>query len=206
MLVQPATVDRWHREEFHRCWRRRSRRPGRPRIDSECRGLIRRLAAENCLWGAPRIHGELLKLGIVVSERTVSRYLPDRRRARHRRGVPSSRIISVSSRSFRPRRHCTCQAMMSRRRIRPDVSPHPVVVRCAVRLSSMRGRRRSLASTDVTWPASRSGSPSRRDQHPNQRRPGPADALTVRTTHMYAQRVDWCTCTGSLRRTTVSDD
>jgi hypothetical protein len=81
VLVQPATVDRWHREGFHRCWRRRSRRPGRPRIDSECRGLIRRLAAENCLWGAPRIHGELLKLGIVVSERTVSRYLPCRLRA-----------------------------------------------------------------------------------------------------------------------------
>ena len=81
VLLQPATVDRWHRERFHRCWRRRSRRPGRPRIDSECRGLIRRLAADNRLWGAPRIHGELLKLGIVVSERTVSRYLPDRRRA-----------------------------------------------------------------------------------------------------------------------------
>jgi hypothetical protein len=81
VLVQPATVDRWHREGFHRCWHRRSRRPGRPRIDSECRGLIQRLAAENCLWGAPRIHGELLKLGIVVSERTVSRYLPDRLRA-----------------------------------------------------------------------------------------------------------------------------
>jgi homeodomain-containing protein len=81
VLVQPATVDRWHHEGFHRCWRRRSRRPRRPRVDSECRGLIRRLAAENSLWGAPRIHGELLKLGIVVSERTVSRYLTDRRRA-----------------------------------------------------------------------------------------------------------------------------
>jgi homeodomain-containing protein len=81
VLVQPATVARWHREGLHRCWRRRSRRPGRPRIDSECRGLIRRLAAENCLWGAPRIHGELVQLGIVVSERTVSRYLPHRRRA-----------------------------------------------------------------------------------------------------------------------------
>jgi hypothetical protein len=81
VLVQPATVDRWNREGFHRCWRRRLRRPGRPRIDSECRGLIRCVAAENCLWGAPRIHGELLKLGIVVSERTVSRYLPNQRRA-----------------------------------------------------------------------------------------------------------------------------
>ena len=81
VLVQPATVDRWHRERFDRHWRRRSRRPGRPRIDSQCRALIRRLAAENRLWGAPRIHGELLKLGIAVSERTVSRYLAGRLRA-----------------------------------------------------------------------------------------------------------------------------
>ena len=78
VLIQPATVDRWHRESVHRCWRQRSRRPGRPRIDSPCRDLIRRMAAENCLWGAPRIHGELLKLGITISERTVSRYLRGR--------------------------------------------------------------------------------------------------------------------------------
>src|SRR5437867_865717 len=78
VLVQPATVDRWHREGLRRCWRRRSRRPGRPCIDSPCRYLIRRLAAENCLWGAPRIHGELLKLGIAISERTGSRYLRGR--------------------------------------------------------------------------------------------------------------------------------
>jgi hypothetical protein len=80
-LVQPATVDRWHRGRFHLCWRRRTRRPGRPPIDSPCRALIRRLVAENRLWGAPRIHGELLKLGIAVSERTVSRYLAGRLRA-----------------------------------------------------------------------------------------------------------------------------
>src|SRR5215207_8084136 len=55
-LVQPATVDRWRRERFSRCWRRRWRRPGRPRIDSEWRGFIRQMAAENRLWGAPRIH------------------------------------------------------------------------------------------------------------------------------------------------------
>lgn len=77
MLVQPAIVDRWRREGLRRCWRRCSRRPGRPCIDSACRDLIRRLA-ENCLWGAPRIHGELLKLGISISERTVSRYLRGR--------------------------------------------------------------------------------------------------------------------------------
>ncbi len=79
VLVQAATVARWHREGFRGCWRRRSRRrPGRPRIDLQLRKLIGRMATENCLWGAPRIHGELLKLGIIVSERTVSRYLPDR--------------------------------------------------------------------------------------------------------------------------------
>ena len=78
VLVQPATVDRWHREGVLRRWRRRSRRPGRPRIDSSCRDLIQRMAAANFLWGAPRIHGELLKLGIAISERTVSRYLRGR--------------------------------------------------------------------------------------------------------------------------------
>src|SRR5262252_8685054 len=75
VLIQPSTVDRWHREGICRCWRGSSlRRPGRPRIDPATQDLIRRMAADNCLWGAPRIDGELLKLGIVISERTVSRY------------------------------------------------------------------------------------------------------------------------------------
>ena len=79
VLVQPATVARWQREGFRGCWRHRSRRrPGRPRIDLQLRSLIGRMATENWLWGAPRIHGELLKLGFTVSERTVSRYLPHR--------------------------------------------------------------------------------------------------------------------------------
>ena len=82
VLVRPATVDRWSREGVRRCWGRRARRPGRPRIASSSRDLIRRIAADNCLWGAPRIHGEWLKLGIAISERTVSRYL---------RGRPPSR-------------------------------------------------------------------------------------------------------------------
>ena len=83
VLVQPATVDRWHREGFRGWWRRHSqRRPGRPRIDAQLRSLIPRMATANGLWGAPRIHGELLKLGFTVSERTVSRYLPDRRTRR----------------------------------------------------------------------------------------------------------------------------
>jgi len=76
-LVHPDTVVRWHQRRFRRYWTRlsRGRRPGRPRIDAELRALIRRMALDN-EWGAPRIHGELLKLGLTVSERTVSRYMP----------------------------------------------------------------------------------------------------------------------------------
>ena len=81
VLVQPATVVRWHRQGFRRNWRRRSRRTlGRPTIHPELRALIRRMASANPLWGAPRIHGERLKLGIEVSERTVSRCMPERRK------------------------------------------------------------------------------------------------------------------------------
>jgi hypothetical protein len=82
VVVHPATVARWQREGF-RWWRHRARRRlGRPRIDPQLRSPIQRMAMENGLWGARRIHGELLKLGFIVSERTVSRYLPDRRTRR----------------------------------------------------------------------------------------------------------------------------
>lgn len=81
VLVRPATVLRWHREGFRRYWARKCRRrPGRPGVDPELLKLIRRMASANPLWGAPRIHGELLKLGIDVSERTVSRHMPKRRK------------------------------------------------------------------------------------------------------------------------------
>src|SRR5262245_19457367 len=66
VLVQPATVDRWHRDWLDRRWWRRSRHPGRPRIGSQYRDLIGRLADENRLWGAPWLHGELLKFGMVA--------------------------------------------------------------------------------------------------------------------------------------------
>ncbi len=75
IIVKPETVIRWHRAGFHAYWRWKSKRIGRPRSHRETRELIRRMATENC-WGAPRIHAELLKLGFLVSERTVSRYMP----------------------------------------------------------------------------------------------------------------------------------
>jgi putative transposase len=79
-LVQPATVVAWHRAGFRLLWRWKSGRPGRPRTHDEVRALIRKLARENLLWGAPRIHGELLKLGFDVSESTVQTYMGRRRR------------------------------------------------------------------------------------------------------------------------------
>lgn len=76
-LVKPETVIGWHRKGFRLYWTWKSRnRGGRPRIDAEIRTLIRRMARENPIWGAPRIHGELLMLGFEVSEATVSRYMP----------------------------------------------------------------------------------------------------------------------------------
>jgi transposase InsO family protein len=76
MIVRPETVVRWHRAGFRRYWRWKSRgRGGRPPIGAELRALIRRMSVENVLWGAPRIQGELLKLGFVVAQSTVARYM-----------------------------------------------------------------------------------------------------------------------------------
>jgi hypothetical protein len=80
VIVQPETVLRWRRNGWSAIWGYRSRRGhwrgGRPRVSGKVRGLIARMACENFLWGAPRIHGELLMLGFTVSQATVSRYLP----------------------------------------------------------------------------------------------------------------------------------
>ena len=77
LLVKPETVIRWHRTGFTRYWTRTSRRnrPGRPAVAPEVRALIRRMSKANPLWGAPRIHGELQKLGIEISQAAVSKYL-----------------------------------------------------------------------------------------------------------------------------------
>jgi putative transposase len=81
VIVTPDTVLRWQRRRFREYWTRLSGRTtgGRPPIGAEIRALITRMATANPLWGAPRIHGELLKLGIDVAERTVSRLMPIRR-------------------------------------------------------------------------------------------------------------------------------
>ena len=77
VIVKPETVVGWHRQGFRLFWKWKSchGKPGRPRTSIEIRELIQRMSRENPLWGAPRIHGELLKLGIDVSQATVTRYM-----------------------------------------------------------------------------------------------------------------------------------
>jgi hypothetical protein len=80
-IVKPDTVVRWHRAGFRAYWRWRSRSSrGRPSTAAKIRQLIREMSVANPLWGAPRIHGELLKLGVDVGQTTVAKYMAKRRR------------------------------------------------------------------------------------------------------------------------------
>ena len=79
-INRPGMLVRWHRAGFRCYWRWKSRPlGGRPQIDTELRGLIRRMSVENPLWGAPRVHGELLKLGFEVAQSSVAKYMVKRR-------------------------------------------------------------------------------------------------------------------------------
>jgi hypothetical protein len=79
-IIRPETLVRWHRAGFRCYWRWKSRPlGGRPPIETELRALIRRMSLENPLWGAPRIHGELLKLGFEVAQSSVAKYMVKRR-------------------------------------------------------------------------------------------------------------------------------
>ena len=129
VIVKPETVVHWHRAGFRWYWRLLSRRrPGRPRITSELRKLIRSIAAENPTWGAPRIHGEPIKLGFEISECTVSRYLAQIVRPResgkgwltflknHREAIAAMDFFTVPTVTFRVL-YCFCVIGHGRRRI-----------------------------------------------------------------------------------------
>ena len=111
-IVKPDTVIRWHRAGFQAYWRWKSRsRGGRPRTPAEIRQLIRDMSIANPLWGAPRIHGELLKLGIDVGQTTVAKYMAKRRLPpsqgwktffhNHAYGIASMDLFVVPTISFR---------------------------------------------------------------------------------------------------------
>ncbi len=132
VLVPPDTVARWRRQGFRRFWRWKSRvcRAGRPSTRVEIRALVRRMAAENPTWGAPRIHGELLMLGYDVSERTVSRLMP------RRSGGPDSgqRWCSFL------RNHREVLAAMDCFTV-PSAAPEPTPARAGASISRCRPRR-----------------------------------------------------------------
>ena len=111
-IIKPETVIGWHRAGFRTYWRWKSRpRGGRPRTPHEIRQLIRDMSIANSLWGAPRIHGELLKLGIDVGQTTVAKYMAKHRRPptqgwrtflyNHADGIASMDLFVVPTISFR---------------------------------------------------------------------------------------------------------
>jgi transposase InsO family protein len=95
-IIRPQTIVCWHRAGFRRYWCWKSRNlGGRPQISVELRALIRRMSVENVLWGAPHIHGELLKLGFAVAESTVAKYMA-------KRGDPSGQSWGTFLRNHMP--------------------------------------------------------------------------------------------------------
>ena len=112
VIVEPETVVRWHRAGFRTFWRWKSRRQvGRPSVPHDIQSLIRQISLDNPLWGAPRIHGELLKLGIDVGQTSVAKYMARRRRPpsqgwktfvhNHASGIVSMDLFVVPTLSFR---------------------------------------------------------------------------------------------------------
>ena len=111
-IVEPETVIRWHRSGFRQFWRWKSRsRRGRPQVPSDIRQLIREMSLANPFWGAPRIHGELLKLGIDVGQTSVAKYMAKHRKPpsqgwrtflrNHADGVAAMDLFVVPTLSFR---------------------------------------------------------------------------------------------------------
>src|SRR2546427_2944599 len=125
IVVQPDTVVRWHRQWLRRRWAHGSTRthPGRPSTTAAIRTLVDQMTQANPLWGAPRIHGELGKLGIAVSERTVSRLLQRRRRP------PSQTWRTFLTRSeehtseLQSQSNLVCRLLLEKKKKKHDISP-----------------------------------------------------------------------------------
>jgi transposase InsO family protein len=137
IIVKPETVIAWHRQAFRFYWRWLSRRKsiGRPRVSAEVRTLIKQMTQANPLWGAPRIHGELLKLGIDISERSVSRLMPKVRNPpsqtwrtfldNHFRELVSIDFLTVPTATFRVLYVFVVLAHDRRRVVHFNVTKHP---------------------------------------------------------------------------------
>jgi putative transposase len=137
VLVKPATVVQWHRQGFRKYWhwRSKSRGAGRPGVNREIRELIREMSAANPLWGAPRIHGELLKLGIELSQATVGRHMirrqcpasPTWRSFLHNEidGIAAIDMFVVVTAAFRLLYVSVILSHARRKILHLNVTPHP---------------------------------------------------------------------------------
>src|SRR5947209_19122314 len=147
-IIRPETLVRWHRAGFRRYWRWKSRSlGGRSRIAADLRALIRQMSAENPLWGAPRIHGELLKLGFEVAQSSVAKYMVKRCAPRPRDGGPSC----VTTRRTSP--PWTCSLF------------RPLASTCSMPLSSFGWPAESLSGSTSQPILPRTGSHARSPKH-----------------------------------------
>jgi len=135
-IIRPETLIRWHRHEFREFWRWKSRsRAGRPTVSAEIRELIREMSRVNCLWGAPRIHGELLKLGIEIAQSTAAKYMTKRPRRRgqgwrtflrnHADGIAAADLFIVPTIGFKLLYGLVILGHGRRRLIHHAVTAHP---------------------------------------------------------------------------------
>jgi transposase InsO family protein len=135
-IIQPETVIRWHRTGFRLYWRWKSRsRGGRPKVPIEIRRLIREMSLANRVWGAPRIHGELLKLGIEIAQSTVAKYMARSGRGRsqtwktflhnHAAGIGAMDFLIVPTVGFRLLFVLVILRHQRRRLISLNVTAHP---------------------------------------------------------------------------------
>src|SRR5881409_1873956 len=135
-VVRPETVVGWHRQGFRRYWAWKSRRrSGRPMIGTELRELIRRISRANPLWGAPRVHGELQKLGLTVSQATVSKYMVRHRRPpsqawrtflkNHAKDLIALDLFTVPTATFRVLFVLVILTHSRRRLVHCNVTEHP---------------------------------------------------------------------------------
>ena len=149
-IVRPETVLRWHRAGFRQFWRWRSRRRGgRPKVPAEIRQLIREMSRTNSLWGAPRIHGELLKLGIDVGQTSVAKYMVRHRKPpsqgwktflrNHAHGIASIDFFVVPTATFRILYGLLILGHGRRRIMGLDVTAHPTAEWVARRLTEACG-------------------------------------------------------------------
>jgi hypothetical protein len=161
VIVKPETVVGWHRRGFRLFWAWKSRCPlGRPAVHNEIRALIRTMSVANPMWGAPRIHGELMKLGIDVGQSTVAKYMVHRRRPPSQtwRTFLANHVEQIAAADFFVVPTATCRLLFvlvilaheRRRIVHVAVTDHPTALWTAQQLREAFPKDRAISFEIVT--------------------------------------------------------